>query len=172
MIRNVASNAAFAALVLLSLPLAAATEQKPGLWSNTIKIDMGQGMPQIDPAMLEQMEQMGIEIPIAKPMTQQVCLTPEQVKKNALPDVTDADSGCTSRNVKRQGDRITGDLECNGQIVGKGNLQMTLASAESYSGSTSFKGATREGIPVNMLTEFSGRWLSADCGQVQPYVTP
>ena len=40
----------------VSMSTQAATQQKPGLWASTVKIDMGGGFPQIDPAMLEQME--------------------------------------------------------------------------------------------------------------------
>lgn len=157
----------------LALPLAAqaATQQKAGLWASTVKINMGGGFPQIDPAMQAQMEAAGIQLPFVKPVTTNVCLTEEQVSMQALPNFNDPDSGCSSKNVKRDGDRVTGDLECNGSIQGKGDIQMALNGAESYRGVSNFSG-NAEGMPVSMKTEFSGKWLGADCGTVAPLEMP
>ncbi len=151
----------------VSMSTQAATQQKPGLWASTVKIDMGGGFPQIDPAMLEQMEMAGVELPFAKPVTTNICLTAEQVAQQVLPDLNDPQSGCSSKNVKRDGDNVSGTIECNGDIKGTGDIQMSLLSAESYSGVSNFNG-NAQGMPVTMKTEFSGKWLGSDCGNVQP----
>lgn len=86
-----------AACLATSTLAGAAETQKPGLWSTTVKINMGQSMPQIDPAMIEQMKAMGIELPFVKPITREICLTPEQVARGTLPEVSDPQSGCATR---------------------------------------------------------------------------
>lgn len=154
------------ALVCMPLTGAAAISQKPGLWSVTV--EMGDGLPEIDPRMIEQMEAMGLEIPKPQPIEYEVCLTPEQVSKNVLPDMSDASSGCSSKNVRREGDQLSGDLECHGPLEGTGKVLITLTGAESYTGTSSFQGASREGIPLNMTSGLSGKWMSANCGKVKP----
>lgn len=163
----------FATTLILSLPLAvgAASTQKPGLWASTVKINMGGGFPQIDEAMQAQMEAAGIALPFVKPVTTNVCLTAEQIARQQLPNMSDANSGCSSKNVKREGDQVTGQLECNGSVQGSGDLQMTLNGPESYTGVSNFSG-TAQGMPMIIKTEFSGKWLSADCGDVQPMQIP
>lgn len=157
-----------AALVAVPVMTGAAQTQKAGLWATTLKIDLGGATPQLDPALLAQMEAMGIELPFVKPVTRNICLTPAQVAKGTLPEISDPDSGCATKNTKRDGDVLTGDVECSGQLQGKGTMTVQLTGAESYTGSSSFSGS-QEGFPVNMNTEFSGKWLAAQCGDVKPF---
>lgn len=152
---------AFTMLAFLPLAGHGAVAQKPGLWSVTI-------VQKIDPQLIAQMKQMGLQPPVLPPIEYDVCLTAEQVAKNALPDVTDPASGCGAKNVKRSGDTLTGDLECHGQLEGKGKVKINLTGPESYAGDSEFEGASREGFPVNMTSTLSGKWKTADCGSVKP----
>lgn len=152
---------ALAALACLPLAAKAAVAQKPGLWSVII-------LQKIDPDLIAQMKQMGLQPPVLPPIEYEVCLTPEQVAKNALPDVTDPSSGCGAKNVKRSGDSLTGDLECHGQLEGAGKVKINLTGPESYTGESEFEGASREGFPVNMTSTLSGKWKTANCGSVKP----
>lgn len=154
------------ALTVFAIPVHADIQQKAGLWEHTAKVKMD-GLPEIDPLMLAQMEAAGIEVPFAKPVTTQICLTPEQVAQKTLPDMSDANSGCSSKNVRREGDQIVGDLECNGQVLGRGTVRIDLESPESFSGVQTFKG-TSQGVPVAMTTNMSGRWIGPECGNVRP----
>jgi hypothetical protein len=147
-------------------PAAAATKQKPGLWETTIRVDLGDSMPQIPPHMLEQMRGAGFELPFAEPVIHRVCLLPEQVAQDAVPEFSDPDSGCATRNTIREGDQFSGQIACNGRLRGQGTLQMNLTSSESYVGSTDFNGVAEDSLPVTLHSDFSGRWLGTDCGDV------
>lgn len=161
-----------ASAVLLCLPLSggAAIAQRPGLWTLTVAIS--QGLPEIDPRMIEQMEMMGLEVPgpvALEPTTYQICLTPEQVAKDRLPDIHDEGTGCTARNLIREGDRATGNLQCDGRLRGGGKAQVTLTGPQSFAGSASFEGSSQEGLPLSATGALSGKWLSENCGNVRPY---
>lgn len=160
-----------ASVALLCLPLAgaAAIAQRPGLWTVTVQLE--QALPEIDPAMIEQMEMLGLQIPkqVTRPTSYEVCLTAEQVAKDRLPDIHDTGSGCTARNLVRVGDRATGDLQCSGRLRGGGKAQVTLTGPQNFSGTASFEGTSQEGFPLFVNSTLNGQWLSDDCGAVKPY---
>lgn len=167
-------NRFIACVALMGAPLmaSAAIAQKPGLW--TLSVEIRQDMPDIDPRMLEQMEMMGFALP-QEPLhssTQQICLTPAQVKLDRLPDIHDEGSGCTARNIRRVGDRATGDLQCEGQLRGGGEVQITLDTPQNYSGSARFEGASQEGLPIFAKGAINGRWIAESCGNVKPFEIP
>lgn len=169
---NALKRAACAALLGAPLAAHAAIAQQPGLW--TLSVELTQAMPDLDPALLEQMEMMGLQIP-TQPIhssTHQICLTPEQVKLDRLPDIRDEDSGCTARNIRRVGDQATGELQCEGSLRGSGKLQLTLTSPQNYAGTATFEGASQEGIPIFANGTINGRWLAASCGAVKPFEIP
>jgi hypothetical protein len=157
--------------VLLGLPFlgAAAIAQRPGLW--TVSVSFTQGLPELDPELIEQMRMMGLEVPDreAQVQTQDVCLTPDQVKRDRLPDIHDPGTGCTARNLVRVGDRATGTVECDGHLRGNGRAQVTLGDPHNFSGNATFQGQTVEGFPLFINGVLSGRWKSDDCGSVEPY---
>ncbi|WP_420465148.1 DUF3617 domain-containing protein [Panacagrimonas sp.] len=146
----------------------AETRQKPGLWETTIRVDMGDSMPQIPPEMLEQMRGAGFKLPFAEPIVHRMCLLPEQVTQDAIPEFSDPESGCTTRDTRRTGDEFNGRIACNGQLRGEGTLRMQLTSPETYSGTTDFSGVAENNLPVEVRTDFAGRWLAAECGDVPP----
>lgn len=155
--------------LVLAVPAALAqTQQKPGLWETTLQVEMGQSMPQLPPGLLEQLGASGIELPIARPMTHRMCLLPEQVALDTVPEFSEPESGCSTREVQRHGDEFVGRIACNGRLQGQGHLHMALTSAESYAGRTDFQGLADGALPVDMRTRFSGQWLGADCGEVAP----
>ncbi|HKY92365.1 MAG TPA: DUF3617 domain-containing protein [Nevskiaceae bacterium] len=156
-------------LLLAACPLAVSAEiaQQPGLWEVTITIHPGEGMPDLPPEALLLMEQAGLQNPF-KPFSREVCVTPDQVAKGAVPAFQDEDSGCAVTNGQRKGDVITADFACNGDIKGKGDLKTTLTSPTSYVGDTRFAGSGADGMVLNMTSDFRGKWLAASCGRVQP----
>ena len=156
--------------LLAACPLlvsAAEIAQQPGLWEVTVSLHPGEGMPDLPPEALILMEQAGLQNPF-KPFSRQVCVTPDQVAKGAVPAFQDEDSGCVVKNGQRKGDTITADFECNGDIKGKGDLKTTLTSPASYVGDTRFAGNAADGMVLNMTSDFRGKWVAQSCGQVQP----
>lgn len=159
-----------AGAMLVMVPAAmAATKIQPGLWDNTVTVNLGEGMPQIPPAVREQMKQMGMKIPGIEPVTHQTCITPEQAARDSIPNISDADSGCKVAGQKRVGDSFSADIVCDGRMKGKGTMTTTLKGSKSYTGKMAFNGSSAEGMPLNMTSEAVGTWKSADCGTVQPY---
>lgn len=160
---------AMAMIATLPMSALAATKLQPGLWETTVLMNLGEGMPQVPPEMRAQMKQMGLDIPGVDPITHRVCITPEQAARETMPNVNDPESGCRMVGSKRDGDRFTADLVCDGRMKGKGNMTMTLNGPKAHTGRMAFKGTSEEGMPLDMSSEVNGKWLAAECGQVQPY---
>lgn len=140
---------------------------KPGLWSSTVTVNLGGGMPSIPPEQMAQMKAMGIQIPnMAAPMTSQYCLSPQEAAGNRPRMGKDMESSCKTENVKTVGRTTSADLVCTGEMNGRGHMETTYASEERYSGRMTFKG-TAGGRPMNMTNTFEGRFVSADCGSVR-----
>lgn len=157
-------------LLCASFASPAAVAPKPGLWS--VEVQIGQGdLPQLDPDLLSEFGfgDLQLQLPVAsEPKRYDVCLTPEQVKQNRFPDMADEGTGCTAKNLRRNGDRVDGDLSCDGVLQGNGRVQIALLDAQRFNGQTAFQGASQEGIPLNLTGTLNGQWQSAQCGDVKP----
>ncbi|MGQ0619181.1 MAG: DUF3617 domain-containing protein [Panacagrimonas sp.] len=158
------------AATLASIPLAAQADiqQKPGLWEGSVKMDLSSVMANLPPETAAQMKAMGIEMPTGTAIKTQFCLTPEQAAKNVVPQVTDAQSGCSVTDSRRSGDTLTASVHCDGAMKGDGGMEVKLGSPESYTGTMRFSGLSDQGLALEMNNEFSGRWVSASCGSVKP----
>jgi hypothetical protein len=158
------------AVALAFAPLAAdaAVELRPGLWS--LSVQMAQYLA-LDPELVEQMRQMGLQIPqraAAPPNVYDLCITPEQARAERLPDIHDTQTGCTGRNLVRSGDRARGDLQCNGMLRGTGKVELALTGPQGFTGDATFRGASQEGLPLDLRGKVDGVWRAAECGNVQP----
>jgi hypothetical protein len=155
--------------LLAALPLAVSADvaQQPGLWEVTVIVHPGEGMPDLPPEALILMEQAGLQNPF-KPITRQVCVTPDQVAKGAVPAFADEQSGCTAKNGARKGDVISATVVCNGDIQGSGDVKTTLTSPTTYVGDARFSGPGADSTPINVTSDFQGKWVAASCGKVQP----
>lgn len=155
-------------LLCASFAASAAVAPKAGRWS--LDVQMGQDVPQIDPDLLKEFGFGDVQVPnTAEPRHYEICLTPEQIKRDAFPELSDETTGCIAKNLRRTGDRVDGDLKCDGWLQGGGRVQISLVDAQHYTGQAAFQGNSQEGIPLAMTGALSGQWLSADCGSVKPY---
>lgn len=155
-------------LFCASVASAADVVPRPGLWS--LQVEMGQGdIPQLDPELLREFGFGDLQLPSAPPPRRyEICLTPEQVERETFPDLHDDATGCTATNLRRNGDRIDGELSCDGWMQGSGRVRISLLDAQRYTGQASFQGSSQEGLPLSMTGSLDGRWLSPDCGTVAP----
>ncbi|MDR5171047.1 DUF3617 domain-containing protein [Methylobacillus flagellatus] len=156
------------ALFLSPLPALAIDQIKPGQWETSVTI---QDLPAIAPEQLEQLRQFGIELPVGgNAIVTQQCITPEQakLKQPLLPQTED---GCSVRNYQHNGDKVTGDVSCNGAIKGNGRFDMTLLSDSAFQGSISMQG-TAQGLPVNQNSSISGKWVKPACDADLPTYQP
>lgn len=163
---------AFVLLVVAGLfaTAAHAAGTKAGLWEMAMKSDEIRDMPQMPPAQIEQMRKMGIEMPTMRDgaLVQRVCITPEMAARNQTPDVGREPGDCKVKNQTRSGNSYSTVIVCDGpNLKGDGTVKGTFTADNRFTSVYDFKGTAR-GRPVTQHHETSGKWLSADCGNVRP----
>ncbi|MBL6750993.1 MAG: DUF3617 domain-containing protein [Nevskia sp.] len=165
--------AALAAAAVLPLTASAYSHGKPGLWQATVQMKFAKGgpppMPAIPPEALAMMKQMGREPPpnMNGPITNKFCLTPAQAAADKPPTPPQR-GNCQMQNLQHSGSTFSADMICTGEMQGTGHMTVTYDSDDHYSGSMHFAGTSGHMGEVDMTNEFSGQWLGADCGSVQP----
>ncbi len=168
--RKTALLIAMFSVLSASLSVSAADKMKPGLWSMTMKSDAMKNMPKMSPEQMEQMKKMGVNLPQMQDggMVMKVCITKEMAERDQPLQTGHNDSGCQMKDFNRSGNGYTVDIVCdNANLKGTGTAKGTFAGAESFTSTYDFKG-TAHGQPVNQHHDTSGKWLSADCGDVKP----
>lgn len=168
----VAAAAAFAFV----LPAGAQT-MKPGLWEIHNKMsggqmdqamaDMQKQLAQMPPEQRKQMEaamaQQGVRMAPATGggMAVQMCMTKEMVERNDVP----VQNGCTATQNRKSGNRVQFAYTCaNPPSSGEGEMTFT---PESYTSHMTMK-STVQGKSETIVSDSTGKWLKADCGNVRP----
>lgn len=148
----------------MAVPLGAlASHGKAGLWEVTTQMDMSSMMANVPPEALARMKAMGMNTSGVQTHTTQQCVTAEEVAQDTPPTPRNS-QGCAFSNLSHVAGNFTSDLVCNSaEAQGRGHVAVTYDSNEHYSGTYSFTG-TAQGRPQNISANFSGRWISADCG--------
>ena len=143
---------------------------RPGLWEVSATNDLLALAPQIPSDQMEKLRGLGRQHGFDMPRIEngaassRICITPEMAAQNAMPDLHQQQSGCTTRNAVRNGPRYSMQISCSGgQVRGSGRAEGMLESAERFSGTTTFNG-TVQGNPVNEQAQTSGRWVAVSCG--------
>lgn len=157
-------------LLTFAVAAHAASQMKPGLWEMTMKSDAIKDMPKISPEQMEQMRKMGVTMPQMQDgaMVTKVCITKEMAESSQAPGVEKNEMGCETKNYQKSGNSYSADIVCNGaDMKGNGKVKGTYSGDSAFSSTYDFKGAVH-GQPVNQHHESSGKWLSADCGNVKP----
>jgi hypothetical protein len=169
----------------LALPVAAQSI-KPGLWETTTQLSSGNGRMQaalaemqkqlaaMSPEQRQMMEQMmakqGVQLSAAGDgaMRVRMCITREMAERAELPIQQHGD--CTQRRSPISGGMMTMSFSCqNPRVDGEGEV--------AFSGNTSYhakmKVTTYAGNqPDTTTSELTGKWLAADCGNIQPLKMP
>lgn len=160
-----------------------AQNQRPGLWEMTHKTggnaEMDASMARMQKQMAampaeqrKQMEaMMGGNLPTAAAdggMTMKVCLTPEMAARNEVPRQTEGD--CTTTITSRTTASMKMAFVCTNP-PSKGEGTYTFPSDKAYTMAMTIS-AERKGKPSTMTLNGSGKWLSADCGNVKPVEMP
>jgi len=172
---------AVAALAAACLPATAQT-LKPGLWEihnkmNNPELDqamkeMHKQMAAMPPEQRKQMEAMmarqGVKmVPSGQGMAVQMCMTREMVERNEIP-LEKSDCKITSQS--RSGNTVKMAYSCpNPPTTGESHI--TMASPEAYTSRMTVKSVV-DGKAETMTMEGRGKWLQADCGNVQPVMPP
>jgi hypothetical protein len=133
--------------ILCALALAAAagaqtpkSPQKPGKWEVTLETEMHiPGMP--------------VKM---KPVTNEVCVTEQDLANPQRSVPGDAKSPCTISNYKVNGNIVTYDVDCPKQQT-KGTAEITYSS-DTYKGAMKMKWADKD-----VTTLYTGKWLGPAC---------
>jgi hypothetical protein len=174
--------------ILLALPMAAwaadVLDVKPGLWEQTMTMEMT-GMPampqmtpeqlaQMPPAMRARMEGMMQGGP--QTITSKVCQT-----KESLADAqayARQQNSCTSKVTSMSATKVEYHTDCTGRFKGSGDFVVERLDAEHTKTTGVIKGVSSMGKkadseqPITQKMTITGKWVSADCGDVKPFSPP
>lgn len=169
-------------VLLLIAGLAGATQAqtiKPGLWEfkQTPQLDAArqaqmtqaqkamESMPPERRAMIEQMmKQNGVNVSMAGGViTVKACITKEQAERNMAPVHT---QGNCTQDVKRSGSVIQTHFVCT-DPASEGDSTVTLRGSDGFTNDVTVR-TQRQGKTETTKVSGEGRWLGADCGDVQP----
>ena len=151
---------------------------KPGLWENTVTMksdnpaieQMKARMAAMSPEQRAQMQKlMPGMAPGGAPNSVRVCITKEQAARELTPD---NDGRCTRTNVVRSGDTTRFDFSCksaHSDVSGHGSF--TRISDNAYTASSTADMVTKS-TATHMQTDIASKFISSDCGDVKPIVTP
>lgn len=147
---------------------------KPGLWEDTVATQSS-GMPAAIPddvlAKMPPERRAQIEAMMKgamAPHTVKACVTPDQIKKATIFDDR-ANSTCKRTITSSSSDAIAFHMECNtgrSKTVADGHFQ--AVDSENIRGEITGTTTTPDGRTIPSKTTFSGKWLSSDCGNLQP----
>lgn len=160
-------------LCALSLPLLAQEKMKPGLWEMTVKSDMLKSMQSIPPAQLEELKKRGIKMPDMQDgaIKQKICVTKEMSEQNGKAPMQNSPGGCQQKSNKRQGNTHIMEMACdNPNLKGTGTVKATYTE-KSLESTFDFKGIANR-RPSIQHVETTGKWISADCGDIKPIKAP
>lgn len=154
---------------------------KPGLWEHGFTMSsssgqaeaamkqMQQSMASLPPEQRKMMEDMmarqGVGIG-PKGNTVKLCMTKEDVERDSPPQAQD---GCTQTS-QRSGNVWQVSFQCKGPPPSSGEGQVTLQTPGAYSGNFTIRTADK-GRPEQYRMSQTGKWLSADCGNIRPMPT-
>lgn len=176
-------HALLAATMMLSAACAHAQTQAPGLWEHTFKMSSPGGemekaqaqmqaqlaaMPHEKRKQIEEMmKSRGVTMGAQGTVTK-VCVSKEQAARPAEPRMN---ADCSRQDVTRSGNTMKYKFECTQPRPMTGEGEMSFVSDKAYSGKSTVTTQVK-GQPQQMTMEMSGKWLSADCGEVKPFVMP
>jgi hypothetical protein len=144
---------------------------KAGLWELTVKSDMMKNLPNMSPEQIEKMRQMGVNMPQMQggAMVTKVCVSKTMAERDQPPPMQHGASGCQTKNFQHSGSEYSADIVCDGpNLKGQGSAKGKYSGMESFVSTYEFKG-TAHGHAVDNRAETSGKWLSADCGDIKPF---
>lgn len=173
-------------LLLLAGQPAMAQTMKPGLWeiNNKMQSDSGEmekamanmekqmaGMP---PEQRKQMQDMMAKQGVAMGpgagggMSMKVCMTKEMAERNEMPSQQQGD--CKTTHSPRSGNTMKFAYTCT-QLPSSGEGLITFVSDTAYTMKMAST-TTVKGKAEKMNMDASGKWLSADCGNIKPIAPP
>jgi hypothetical protein len=165
---------------------AAAQTTKPGLWEITNRMQSSSGemekamanmekqLASMSPEQRKQMQDMmgkqGMSMGPATGggMSMKMCITKEMAERNEMPQQQQGD--CKTTQSPRSGNTMKISYTCT-QPPSSGEGVMTFNGDTAYTMKMNTT-TTVKGKPEKMTMDASGKWLSADCGNIKPITPP
>jgi hypothetical protein len=165
---------------------AAAQTTKPGLWEITNKMQSSSGemekamasmekqLAGMSPEQRKQMQDMmgkqGMSMGAGTGggMSMKMCITKEMAERNEMPQQQQGD--CKTTQSPRSGNTMKVSYVCT-QPPSSGEGVMTFNGDTAYTMKMNTT-STVKGKPEKMTMDASGKWLSADCGNIKPIAPP
>ncbi|MFS2034650.1 DUF3617 domain-containing protein [Polaromonas sp. CT11-55] len=159
---------------------------KPGLWEITNKMQSSSGemekamanmekqMASMPPEQRKQMQDMmakqGMSMGSGSGggMSMKVCITKEMAERNELPQQQQGD--CKTTRSPGSGNTMKFSYACT-QPPSSGEGVMTFNGDTGYTMKMNTT-TTVKGKPEKMTMDATGKWLSADCGNIKPITPP
>jgi hypothetical protein len=174
------TTALFAAACALAVHTSHAQTQKmrPGLWEHSFTMKSQSG--QMEKSMADMQQQMASMPPEQRRMVEEMmakqgmsmgpqgrsirmCITKEQAERDEIPQ----QENCKQQVVQRTANTIKMKFSCTGNPPTSGESEVTFSSPTAYTGKSVVTTAVN-GKPERMTMDQNGKWLSADCGNIQP----
>ncbi len=175
--------------LLGAAPLVQAQKLSPGLWENTMvmkaqnaELDgqmakMQSQLANMSPEKRQMMESMMAQRGVSMGavggsgspgLSVRTCLSKEQAERGEPPE--DDKRQCKRESLTRSGATIKFKVSCsNPPSTGEGEFTMT--SDKAYSGKMTMNSQV-SGKPTTMEMQQTGKWVSADCGNLKPLGKP
>lgn len=169
--------------LLFTLVGASALAQKmnmtPGLWEHTVDIsshgdemamamkEMQKQLAQMPPEQRKAMEDMLASQGIGfgeKGASVRLCMTREQIDRGQIPQ---HDDNCTHEITEQTASKFKMKFSCQGNPPSSGSGEMHFIDSKNFTGTSSFT-TESDGKKEEMTMTQTGRWLSADCGNIKP----
>jgi hypothetical protein len=159
------------AVVLAQAPQPPALNVRMGLWEVSSTIDLGGQMPGMDmskmtPAQQAQMAAAMRGMMGAHTTTTKSCMTREKFNKQNFVAGEQSGMDCKQTFTKNTATVLEGNVSCTGTRSMTGTMHFDATSPTAFNGT--MKSATSErGQTMTANVAMSGKWLGADCGDVQ-----
>lgn len=157
----------------------AQTKLQAGLWEHTMQMKSGSGQMEgamakmqaqlaaMPPAQRQQVEAMMARNGAAMgsaPNTVRLCLSKENAERGEPPQ---GDGRCKQEVLQRSGSTIKFRFSCSGNPPSTGEGEYQVSGPTAFSGHSVINTVV-QGKPERMEMTQTGKWLSADCGSLQP----
>lgn len=183
--RFLVSAAALALFAGAFGPASAQQKMRPGLWEHSVAMksqsgqmeaamaEMQKSLASMPPEQRKQMEQMMAQQGVSmgpKGQTVKICVTKEQADLDNIPQ----QEGCTQKVQRVDASTMKVAFACKGgqgQPPSSGEGTVTMQGPTAYTGQFKFK-TQAQGKPEQIDMAQSGKWLSDNCGAIQPMQPP
>ena len=179
--KTIAKAVALAMVTMVFVVQAQPRKLMPGLWEMSSKMQSGSGalekamaeaqkqMASLPPEQRKMMQDMmakqGVGLGAGGPggMTVKICMTKEMIDRD---EIAAQEGDCKTTRAPWVGNSMKMSFTCT-KPPSKGEGLVTIISPQAYSMKMTVD-TTANGKPERMTMDNTGKWLSAECGNVRP----